>query len=118
MENRDNYLLFESDDEFADFCVAPYAVVKTTRDGRPFVCSDYSDLYKQCIREGKKFIIMDENSKVFKHNCVSKRVSIKVEGFPSYHRDTLVQLNVENLEDYSYYLFKEKARKRRMHQDV
>lgn len=114
MEEIGNIFFFDSDDEFTDFCVKPYATVVYPQNGSPYIEGDYSDEYKQCIEEGKRFIIKDEDSKVYRRNCVCKRVPIKLEDFPSYHRDTLVQLDVDNLEDYSKYLFKEKIRIRKM----
>ena len=35
-----------------------------------------------------------------KRGCVCKRVPIKIESFPLYKRDVLVQLRVDNLEPY------------------
>ena len=95
-----NIFFFESDDEFTDFCIAPYAVVKRLSDGTPFVEGQYSDMYKKYIEQGKTFIIKDENSQVYKRQCVSKRVPVKIDDFPSYDRLTLVQLPVQNLKPY------------------
>lgn len=117
MEIKDDILFFESDDEFADVCIAPYAVVVIREDGMPTICSDYSDIYKRCIEEGKTFIIMDVDSKVYRRHCVCKRVPVKIKGDPAYSRDILVQLDVENLEDYDDYLFEEKIRNRRLGND-
>ncbi len=96
----EDIIYFESDEEFTDFCLAPYAVVRETAKGNLVVEGQYSDLYKKYVEEGKTFIIKDENSQVYKRLCVSKRVPIKVEGFPDYNRSTLVQLPVENLEEW------------------
>ena len=95
-----NIFFFESDDEFTDFCIAPYAVVKRSSDGTLFVEGQYSDMYKKFIGQGKTFIIKDENSQVYKRQCVSKRVPVKIDDFPSYDRLTLVQLPVQNLKPY------------------
>ncbi len=95
-----NIFFFESDDEFTDFCIAPYAVVKRSSDGTLFVEGQYSDMYKKYIEQGKTFIIKDENSQVYKRQCVNKRVPVKIDDFPSYDRLTLVQLPVQNLEPY------------------
>ena len=40
------------------------------------------------IKEGKKFIIKDEDSVVFKHQCVTKRVPIQGSG-----REVMVQMD-------------------------
>lgn len=95
MEESNNTIYFESDDEFTDFCVAPYAVIKQSENGTYYVEGEYSDEYLDCIEQGKAFIIKDEDSIVFERQCVSKRVP--VEGT---NRKTLVQLDIENLEEY------------------
>ena len=95
-----NIFFFESDDEFTDFCIAPYAVVKRSSDGTLFVEGQYSDMYKKYIEQGKTFIIKDENSQVYKDQCVRKRVPVKIDDFPLYDRLPLVQLPVQNLEPY------------------
>lgn len=33
METIDNIIYFESDEEFEDFCVAPYATIKQSENG-------------------------------------------------------------------------------------
>ena len=98
MEEIGDITYFSSDDEFTDFCVKPYATIVYSQNGSPYIEGDYSDEYKRCLSQGKKFVIKDENSVVFKRQCVSKRVPVKVEGFPSYRQDILVQLPVQNLE--------------------
>jgi hypothetical protein len=90
-----NIVYFESDDEFTDFCIAPNAVVKRSADGTLSVEGQYSDMYKKYIEEGKTFIIKDEDSQVYKHQCVSKRVPVQGTG-----RSATVQLPVQNLEQY------------------
>lgn len=92
MDIVNNTIYFESDEEFEDFSIAPYALV-----GDRSVNGDYSDLYKQYLAEGKSFIIMDRNSVVYKRKCVSKRVPIMKDSRPS-GRDYTVQLTAKNLE--------------------
>ena len=95
MEIKKDIIYFDSDKEFEDFCIAPYAVVKRSADGTLFVEGQYSDMYKKYIEEGKTFIIKDEDSQVYKHQCVSKRVPVQSTG-----RSATVQLPVQNLEQY------------------
>ena len=95
MTEEKNIVFFESDDEFTDFCIAPYAVVKRSADGTLSVEGQYSDMYKKYIEEGKTFVIKDEDSRVYKHQCVSKRVPVQSTG-----RSATVQLPVQNLEQY------------------
>jgi len=115
MTEEENNIFFESDEEFTDFCIAPYAVVKRSADGKPSVEGQYSDMYKKYIEEGKTFIIKDEDSQVFKHQCVSKRVPVKVDDFPSYIRPTCVTLPVQNLEQYFRLLYGKSSKSRNVH---
>ena len=97
----DDILFFESDEEFTDFCVAPFAEIKKSENGGFYVVGDYSDEYKKCIELGKRFIIKDENSQVYKRQCVTKRVPIFNHGVRVTTReDHPVQLSVMNLEQY------------------
>ena len=97
----DDILFFESDEEFTDFCVAPFAEIKKSENGGFYVVGDYSDEYKKCIEQGKRFIIKDENSQVYKRQCVTKRVPVFNNGVRvTTHEDHPVQLSVMNLEQY------------------
>lgn len=99
--SSDEIMFFESDEEFTDFCVAPYAEIKESGKGNPYVAGDYSDEYKRCIEQGKRFIIKDEDSQVYKNQSVRKRVPIYNNGVRVTTReDTPVQLSVKNLDAY------------------
>ena len=97
METIKNTIYFESDAEFEDFCIAPYATIE--QDGVPTIKGALSDEYEKCLAEGKTFVIMDEDSVVFDRQCVSKRVPVMMNGRPI-GRDYLVQFKVENLEPW------------------
>ena len=99
---------FKSDEEFTDFCLAPYGVLANgTYTGK------YTEIYLDSLKEGKHFMIEDENSQVYKRKEVSKRVPIIVDGLPrGRQRTAVVSLPVENLEDYDFYLFKQRAKQR------
>lgn len=88
---------FASDQEFEDFCVAPYAEIKEMDDGLMYVSGKYSDEYLECLEDDVKFVIRDEDSVVYKRQCVCKRVPVMHNG-KFLGRDTLVQLKVENLD--------------------
>lgn len=90
---------FASDEEFEDFCIAPYAEIKQTSSGVGYVGGNYSEEYLECIKNGVKFIIRDEDSVVYKRQCVSKIAPVMHNG-SFLGRDTLVQLKVKNLEPY------------------
>ena len=67
-----NIMFFDSDDEFTDFCMAPYGVLVNDKDGSPSTYTGvYSEEYKDCIAKGMKFVIRDSHSKVCKHRCVN-----------------------------------------------
>ena len=95
MEIRDNTIYFESDGEFEDFCVAPYAIIKQTSRGAYFWEGEYTDMYKKSVEEGVTFVIKDTNSKVYERGCVCKRVPVQ-----GTNRIALVQLPVQNLGPY------------------
>ena len=90
---------FASDQEFEDFCVAPYAEIRETDSGVMYVSGNYSKEYLECLEAGVKFIIRNENSVVYKRQCVCKRVPVMHNG-SLLGRDTLVQLKVNNPEPY------------------
>ena len=90
-------IYFESDEEFEDWAVAPYVTIEETEVGRAWK-GDYSDAYKEALQQGKYFYIkggLDE-SKVHRHRCVTKRVSLD---FQTRSETVQVQLPVENLAD-------------------
>lgn len=92
----DDTIYFDNDQEFTDFCLAPYGVIVHPKDGSsPFFTGVYSDEYNEAIKEGKRFVIKDEDSVVFKHKCVNKLVPIQGTG-----REATVQMPVKNLEPY------------------
>ena len=97
METIKNTIYFESDAEFEDFCIAPYATIE--QDGVPTFKGALSDEYKQCLAEGKTFVIMDEDSAVYKHQIASKNVPLMMNGRPI-GDNRMVHLKVENLEQW------------------
>ena len=102
MKQIGNKIYFNLDGEFTDFCIRPYAEIVRNGNSAPSVIGDYSDEYNQCLEQGKVFIIEDEDSEVYKRQCVSKRVPVLMDGV-SIGRDTLVQLDVQNLEEFFDY---------------
>ena len=98
-QERSEPMCFTSDEEFADFCVAPFAVTKRSGNGNLYYEGDYSDEYKKSIKEGKTFLIKDEDSQVYKRQCVCKRVPLFHEG-TSTGREVAIQLSVQGLEPY------------------
>ena len=101
MIEEERIIYFDSDAEFEDWAVAPYATIKYIENSKiPYTSGDFSNEYKAAIKEGKRFVIKDEDSVVCKRGCVCKRVPLKIEAFPTYKRDVLVQLSVDNLEPY------------------
>ena len=104
MEIRDNAIIFESDEEFEDFCVAPYAVIEQSEKGTRFIKGDFSEQYKKALEEGKAFVIKGRDSAVCRRKSVSKRVPVVIDGVSN--RMTLIQLDdVQNVMDYRTWEF-------------
>ena len=96
MTEEKNIIYFDSDEEFTDFCLAPYGVIVYGKDGSsPTWKGEYTEQYKNAIQKGMTFVIKDEDSVVFKHQCVAKVVPIQGTG-----RSAGVKLPVQNLEQY------------------
>lgn len=91
-------ITFTSDEEFTDFCVAPYAELERSKTGTLYYVGVYSEAYKKEVDEGTHFQIQDEDSQVYKRKCVSKRVPLK-----GTDRMVTIQLTVENLVEYYKY---------------
>lgn len=92
-------IYFESDKEFEDWAVAPYATIAETDEGKELK-GDYSDAYKEAIQQGKYFYIKGgpDESKVLKRRRVTKRV---FPDFQTTRKTVLVELPVKNLADSS-----------------
>lgn len=104
MEISDNAIIFESDEEFEDFCVAPYAVIEQSEKGTRFIKGDFSEQYKKALEEGKAFVIKGGDSAVCRRKSVSKRVPVVIDGVSN--RMTLIQLDdVQNVMDYHTWEF-------------
>lgn len=89
MEKIGNYIFFESETEFEDFCFAPYAAFK-----QGTYVGQYSEEYIECINKGMKFAINDRNCKAVKDHCVTKQVKIN----NTVGKDIPAQLKVQNVE--------------------
>jgi len=86
---NDNIIYFDNDKEFYEFCVIPNLVVNEYIDDlgnvKYYTDFDFSSPYLNAIKQGKKFMIMDSDSQIFKHQAVSYRTITKP---------------IENLEQY------------------
>lgn len=109
METKGKYVIFDTDDEFIDFCVAQNVagvIVENSKTGIPSVQfrepweSNYSDQYLQCLEEGMTFVIKERNSKMSNRGFVTKRVPVMHNGAPLRGQTTLIQLEVKNVEEY------------------
>jgi 5-formyltetrahydrofolate cyclo-ligase len=92
-----NMMFFDTDDEFADFVIHPYAVINNY-EGRLSYEGAYSEQYLRALKEGKKFVIMKGSldSAVNRRKVVSKRVLVPKE-LGSTRQDVCVSLVVDNL---------------------
>ena len=109
METKGNYLIFDTDNEFTDFCLAQDAAGIIVEDSKTGTMSvqfqqpwerNYSELYLRCLEEEKTFVIKEKDSAVCRRGCVSKRVPVMYNGAQLQGQTTLIQLNVENVEEY------------------
>ena len=98
METKGNYLIFDTDNEFTDFCLAQDAAGIIVEDSKTGTMS--VQLYLRCLEEEKTFVIKEKDSAVCRRGCVSKRVPVMYNGPPLQGQTTLIQLNVENVEEY------------------
>ena len=99
------FLEFDSDEEFTDFCLAPYTEFQQPKSEGDHATWQgvYSEEYLWCVKNGIKFVIKDKDSEVCKHQCVCKRLPLK---YPDNLKDLNpreemvgVRIPVENLED-------------------
>ena len=92
-------MFFDTDEEFADFVIQPYAVF-SENNGQLSYCGAYSEQYLRAVNEGKQFVIMKGSfeSAVNRRKVVSKRVLVPEE-LGSSRKDVYVSLTVENLSD-------------------
>ena len=76
MDIKGNIIYFDNDNEFYDFAVIPQLI---TKDGDKSKYFDFelSPQYHKALKEGKKFCIKDEDSKILKHAAVSYRTITK-----------------------------------------
>ena len=97
LQSVEDVLFFDTDDEFADFVICPYAIID---DDKGTYYGVYSDAYKKAIEEGKKFVIAkgSYSSRANKDRWVVKRVLLP-ESLGSNRKDVCVQLKVENVCD-------------------
>lgn len=88
--NKNQVLFFETDQEFEDFAVAPYAITLYE--------SEYSEAYKDCIKQGKYFVVCGGSldSKTNRRKAVTKRVLAPPE-VQSTRKKVTIQLPVQNI---------------------
>ena len=90
--DNENIIYFDNDDEFYEFCVVPklVPVQYVNGDGQIAYYTDFnlSDAYHDAVKAGKKFMIKNEDSSIFKHKCVSYRTLSKpIENLCQYFAD-------------------------------
>ena len=80
-EEINNTLYFDSDDDFYDWCVVPALkpVKYINKDNKESYYSDFDLTYEyyNALKEGKQFIIKDEDSQIYKHGAVYYRTITK-----------------------------------------
>lgn len=68
-----NFLVFDNDDDFVNYCVCPNLVVLVTKNGTPYTDFNFTDDYLNAISNGTQIVIKDPASKIQKRNAVSFR---------------------------------------------
>lgn len=104
--NKGQVILFNNDDDFLSFCVAPVAVIDMDKDGNPYAFhGQYTEIYQKCLAAGMKFGIRDEKSLINKRKVANTRVLVP-DGFNQLRKDVNVQLPIQGIEDLCdwYYL--------------
>lgn len=87
--------------------------MKISEKGNLYYEGEFSEMYLKAIEDGKKFVIKDDESKVYKRSSVSARVFAKSELDGDVYisdRACLVQLDldIDNFIDYFEYKCEEK----------
>ena len=81
MNTKDNIIYFDSDNEFYDYCVVPELVpvqyIDSEGNERYYSSFNFSSEYNKAIDNGMRFVIKDEDSKIYQHGCVSYRTISK-----------------------------------------
>lgn len=75
--NDPNIRYFDNDEEFYTYCVEPKLVTVDSGEGYYYSTFNFTQQYLDDVANGKKFIIKDENSQIFKRGCVSYRTITK-----------------------------------------
>lgn len=103
MLELDNILYFDNDDDFYAFSVKPQVIICDNEVGYSGYDIDFTDDYKNAVSNNKRFCIKDENSKVYKHNCVSyKLMSKDVQNLEPYFAgftDKIINKKLQRLEE-------------------
>jgi len=101
-----NTMFFDSDDEFYEFAVIPYARVKTVYNNgerESYIDFDMSSMYNKALADNYNFIIRDEDSKIYKHGCVNVGVLSKpVEHLEPYFRKFTEKLYDKDRKFFTY----------------
>lgn len=99
-DTPEDIIYFNSDDEFTDFCLLPFAVFTKNSLGLYYYTGAYSEAYLKAIEEGMRFVIKDKDSVVFKRKFVTKRLPVKLDNGNFSESTALVQMPVQNLDEY------------------
>lgn len=84
----DNIICFKSDDECINFVLEPKLTVYQTDDGDLAAGINYTNDYLNALNAGKKFMILDENSVVYKRGCVWNRyATMPIDNLEPYYPD-------------------------------
>lgn len=92
METRNNYIIFDNDDEFYNAVVVQELKVKQN-NGIYYTDWDFSSLYNKAIEDGKEFIIRDEDSQIVKRGEVAYRLITKpIDNLKPYYGEQFIEI--------------------------
>lgn len=86
MYTKNNVIVFKNDEEFYKWCIDPELYIKEGKSCS-YTTWDFSYDYKKALREGKKFAIYTNDSRVLKNGDISYRtITKKVENVVPYNK--------------------------------
>ncbi len=77
-DKKNNRIFFDNDDEFYNYVVDPAMIItQSDINGQYYNDFNLNPEYLDGVKNGCKYVIKDEDSKIFKHKAVSFRTITK-----------------------------------------
>lgn len=74
---NEKYILFDNDDDFFQFALDPTPKVRRMDETHCYYDFDFTNYYNEALNNNKFFVILDENSKITKHDAISYHLVTK-----------------------------------------